>query len=77
MCIEQGVWNQPVGYSLLATVITISCCTLKYAPKNAIAVSEYATRNRLTNVTINELRAFIMKDGKPRANIQAIILFCI
>ena len=58
------------------TVITINCCTLKYAPKKAIAVSEYATRNRLTNVTINELRAFIIKDGKPKAKIRRIICFC-
>ena len=37
---------------------------------------EYATRNRLTNVTINELRAFIMKDGSPRAKMRPISRFC-
>ena len=46
--------------------------------ENALtAVSLSFPITTLTNVTINELRAFIMKDGKPRANIRAIIHFCI
>ena len=39
---------------------------LKICAEKAIAVSEYATRNRLTKVTINELRAFILKDGQAK-----------
>ena len=52
-------------------VIIINCCILKYAPKKAMLVSEYATKNRFTIVTVKAFRAFIIKEGSPK-----IIIFC-
>jgi tryptophanyl-tRNA synthetase len=41
---------------------------LKYAPKNATAVSEYRTKNIFAKFTVNAPNAFITNEGKDGVN---------